>query len=388
MRTPQIRAILIALVLLAYLPPAIRLWNEKRISDSRTFVVPAPMRAVVTAPEFKAELIPPDPVARSAHVASVCEASDGRLCVAWYGGSHEGARDVNIFWSTRAPAGDSAWSKPEVLVSAASAAQELRRPIKKVGNAVLFAGSAGQLRLIYVTVSVGGWSTSSLNVKTSRDGGHSWLPSQRLTLSPFFNLSELVKNQPSLLSDGSWVLPIYHECLAKFPEILWLNETSTESLSWRKTRVFGGRSALQPALVPLDAESAIALCRDCSSERKIHLTRSTDAGKNWSTPEPLLLPNSDSGLDAVRLSDGRILLAFNDSTTGRDNLRLAFSSDEGRSWLRSATLEAEPGEEFSYPFLIQTRDSQIHLVYTWKRKAIKHAAFNLAWLDAQPKDLP
>jgi len=388
MRTPQVRAILIALVLLAYLPPAIRLRNEEKISAGRTFVVPAPTRAVTTTPEFKAEPIPTDPVARSVHVASVCEAADGRLCAAWYGGSHEGARDVNIFWSTRAPASDSGWSKPEVLVSAASAAQELRRPIKKVGNAVLFAGSTGQLRLIYVTVSVGGWSTSSLNVKNSRDGGLSWSPSQRLTLSPFFNLSELVKNQPCLLSDGSWALPIYHECLAKFPEILWLNETSTDSLSWRKTRVFGGRSALQPALVPLNAESAIALCRDYSSERRIRLTRSTDAGMNWSTPEPLPLPNSDSGLGAARLSDGRILLAFNDSKTGRDNLRLALSSDEGRSWLRSATLEAEPSEEFSYPFLIQTRDGQIHLVYTWKRKAIKHAAFNLAWLDAQPKDVP
>jgi len=388
MRTPQVRAILIALVLLAYLPSAMRSWNEKRRSLGRTFVVPAPARTVAAAPEFKAELISPDPLVRSVHVASVCEASDGRLCAAWYGGSHEGARDVNIFWSTRALASDGAWSNPEVLVSAASAAQELRRPIKKVGNAVLFADAAGQLRLIYVTISIGGWSTSSLNMKTSRDGGQSWLPSQRLTLSPFFNLSELVKNQPCLLSDGSWALPIYHECLAKFPEILWMNEASAESVSWRKTRVFGGRSALQPALVPLKTEAAIALCRDCSSERKIHLTRSTDAGKNWSAPEHLPLPNSDSGLDAVRLSDGRILLAFNDSTTGRDNLRLALSSDEGRSWFRSATLEAEPGQEFSYPFLIQTRDAQIHLVYTWKRKAIKHAAFNLAWLDAQPKETP
>ena len=70
----------------------------------------------------------------------------------------------------------------------------------------------------------------------------------------------------------------------------------------------------------------------------------------------------------------------------RDNLRLAISVDGGLTWSRRATLEAEAKEEFSYPYLIQTRDGRIHLVYTWKRKAIKHASFNVAWLDAQPKE--
>ena len=111
-----------------------------------------------------------------------------------------------------------------------------------------------------------------------------------------------------------------------------------------------------------------------------------DAGKHWSAPEPLSLPNSDSGLDALRLVDGRILLAFNDSENGRENLKLAFSEDGGRSWSRHATLEAEGAAEFSYPYLIQARDGIIHLLYTWKRRSIKHAAFNAAWLDTQPKE--
>jgi len=43
---------------------------------------------------------------------------------------------------------------------------------------------------------------------------------------------------------------------------------------------------------------------------------------------------------------------------------------------------AEAGGEFSYPFLLQTGDGRVHLVYTWKRKAIKHLAFNLLWLNS------
>jgi predicted neuraminidase len=204
-----------------------------------------------------------------------------------------------------------------------------------------------------------------------------------LTLSPFFNFSELVKNNPVSLSDGGWAVPIYHEFVAKFPEILWIKEAAGGQLCWSKTRIFGGRSALQPALVPQNKTAAIVLCRDSSATKRIQFSRSTDLGNNWSPPQSLALPNSDSGLDAIRLFDGRLLLAFNDSPAGRDNLSLALSDDGGLNWSRRAILEAEPGAEFSYPYLIQARDGRVHLVYTWKRKSIKHAAFNLAWLDTQ-----
>jgi predicted neuraminidase len=95
------------------------------------------------------------------------------------------------------------------------------------------------------------------------------------------------------------------------------------------------------------------------------------------------LPNPDSGLDAIRLADGRLLLAFNDSQHGRENLRLAVSTDEGRTWTRTATIAEEAGAEFSYPFLMQASDGDVHLVYTWKRTAIRHVVFNVAWLDGR-----
>ena len=82
------------------------------------------------------------------------------------------------------------------------------------------------------------------------------------------------------------------------------------------------------------------------------------------------------------MADGRILLAFNDSTTARDRLRLAVSSDEGQTWSRAQNLAEETGAEFSYPFLLQTSDEIVHVVYTWKRRAIRHAQFIPTWLKA------
>src|SRR6266404_3845219 len=141
MRILSIRLVLIAVVLSAYLPPLLRFLQERGESARRTFVVPLPSLTGQSAPDFQTELITPKPLVDSVHVASVCETPGGAICAAWYGGSHEGARDVKIYWASRLTgdkAWTTAWTEPQVLVSRASATQDLKRPIKKVGNAILF----------------------------------------------------------------------------------------------------------------------------------------------------------------------------------------------------------------------------------------------------------
>jgi predicted neuraminidase len=238
------------------------------------------------------------------------------------------------------------------------------------------------LALVYVSVAVGGWSCSSLNVKQSLDGGQTWTPSQRLGLSPFFNVSELVKNNAQPLTDDGWAVPIYHEAFGKFPEVLWLHPRASR-VEAAKSRAFGGRSAFQPALVALAPRRALLLCRAAGNVPKIYTTLTSDAGRHWTAPRLSGLPNPNSGLDALRLGDGRLLLAFNDTVSGRENLRLALSSDEGVTWRRVRTLAEEPGAEFSYPFLLQTSDGRVHVTFTWKRRNIRHVAFTLAWLDSE-----
>jgi predicted neuraminidase len=50
-----------------------------------------------------------------------------------------------------------------------------------------------------VSVSYGGWSGSAINQLVSDDGGHTWPGARRLILSPLFNLSTLVRNQPTMM---------------------------------------------------------------------------------------------------------------------------------------------------------------------------------------------
>ena len=374
--------ILILVTLLLHAVPWWR-WYSSMEQEPLTFAFRPPSSPIDRGlPRMTEEFIDRDPGSRTVHVSSLCEMADGRMVACWYGGTREGARDTAIYLAVRDPGGASAWSGPRVIVDRDSASRELRRYVKKVGNPLIFTDSENRLWLIYVTIAVGGWSGSSLNVKVSDDGGRSWTLSTRLTLSPLVNVSELVKNNPVQLSNGSLAVPIYHECLGKFPEILWIKKKKEGFIS-RKTRMAGGRSFIQPSIVPIDPCRAVALFRSCSHERAVGMATTTDAGTTWSKPQHLELPNPDAAISALPLSGGRILLAFNDSPRGRENLQFALSSDGGDTWQGIARIEEGKGAEFSYPYMIRDNHRRIHLVYTWMRKRIKHVVFNEAWINSK-----
>ena len=102
---------------------------------------------------------------------------------------------------------------------------------------------------------------------------------------------------------------------------------------------------------------------------------SSDSGLTWSVASPTNLPNPNAAIDAINLSDGRILLVYNHSKKHRYPLNIALSSDGGETWDMRLTLETESGE-FSYPCVIQTKDKLVHISYTWNRKNIKHVVLD------------
>jgi predicted neuraminidase len=332
-------------------------------------------------PAFTETWVTPEGHTASAHSSAICALPSGDLLAVWYGGSREGAADVALFTS-RLPAGSATWTTPTTTLDRAMAEDELDRVIKKVGNAVVFPDRAGSLWMVYVTVSVGGWSGSALNVKTSQDEGRTWGESQRLTLNPFFNVSSLVRNKPIYASDGRIGLPVYHEMALKYPQMLWLTPGPNGTVQDYRMRTLSSEVGLiQPALVPLGQDRVLMMLRDRSAERSLHTAFSDDNGWTWSEAEPSSLPNPDAAVDALRLRDGRILLVYNHSESGRENLQLAVSSDQGRTWRSDAILEQSEHQEYSYPNLVEDRRGRIHLTYTWQRERIKHVTFNLAWLD-------
>jgi len=388
---PIDRRTIIVLLIIACLLHAWPLWQWEHSPHRNPveFVVHKPyVPTNDDSPQKIEEFIGSAPEEGIVQVASICESLDGKLAAVWYSGSRVGAKDVKIFFTSCVPERGIPWSKPRVLVSRETASKELNRYVKKVGNPVIFSDLKGEMWLIYVTISIGGWSCSSLNVKTSNDGGITWTPSRRIPLSPFYNVSELVKNKPLSLKDGGLMLPIYHECLGKFPEMLHIRRhPSKQGIAWLKARITGGRSFIQPAMVALGPSSAAVFLRSCLEERAVTRAVTTNGGNTWSETLTLDLPNPDSGLDALLLPDGRILLVFNDSKDNRENLTLAISSDDGINWTRVATLECTPYARYSYPYIILDQKERVHLVYTWRDKRIKHVIINKSWINKKIEDL-
>lgn len=343
-----------------------------------------------TLPFHRERWLSPEGYTRSVHCSMVSLLPDGNLIAAWYGGQREGSGDVAVF-TARWNAGNDVWSPPQRVIDRAQAEFELDRPVKKLGNTVVFPDQHGTLWMVYVSVMVGGWSGCSLNIKASLDSGQTWGESQRLSLNPYMNLSSLVRSRPVYASDGRIGLPIYHEMALKYPQVLWLDPEPKGQLRSYELRSLPAESELlQPVLVPLGQDRMLMLLRDGRPERTLRTAFSRDNGWTWSPTAQTSLPNPDAAVDAVRLRDGRILLAYNDATAGRDSLRLAVSTDAGATWTPGPVIEHEPKREFSYPSIVEDSRGRIHVTYTWRRERIKHVEFNAVWLDqatTQPRSL-
>lgn len=362
-------------------------WTSTRtpLAAEQQFVLPGfPSRSQDTLPHYANRWIEHESPLGFVHCASLSESANGDLCCTWYGGSREGARDVCVWLSQlhRSSSAESTWSAPVAIMDYQRAQQGSQQFIKKVGNALVFHDNADRMWMVFVSIALGGWSTSSLNATYSTDGGTTWSPCQRLWLSPMLNLSELVRCPPVMMSSGEIGVPIYHECAGVFPEMLWLR-VDQRKLEYRKSRLCGGRQWLQPSVVPTGPQSAICYLRCANPSRRVGYQLTLDAGESWNSPELLELPNPNSAVCGVLMSDSGVLLALNNSADKRDSLSLAYSANGISDWKIVATLDEVPEQKFSYPTIFRDRSGMIHLVYSWKMEKLRHVSFNDAWVYQQ-----
>lgn len=333
---------------------------------------PTPQSAAPTTPvlsDLKADTA-------SAHSASLARLPNGDVLTFWFAGSREGARDVRIY-SARWKNGR--WSTPAPLIDIYDVMMGEWRLVRKLGNPVAAIAGNGTLHLFFVSVSLGGWATSNISRMSSWDGGHTWSAPKLLVTSPFMNLSTLVRSPAVPRADGGFDLPVYHEGATKFPEMLRFDGQGN---LLRKSRLAHGGALIQPVTAAVNGDQALTLMRDASPQRRLRAIFSHDRGRSWSSVTDTDQINPDSAVALARLSDGRFLMAFNPRNEGRSELALATSAD-GLRWKKRRIVEYEAGGEFSYPTLLVHSDNDIHLVYTWQRRHIRHLHFSKIWLDGK-----
>jgi predicted neuraminidase len=326
--------------------------------------LPKPPRMVVEDTSLVFDM----PPFKQCHASTLVTGPGQSVRVACFAGSYEGAPDVKI-WDSRLE--DGHWSAPAILADGMTG--DTAYPC---WNPVLFNSSSDTLYLFYkVGKNPREWFA---RVKKSTDGGTTWGPAANLPagiLGP-------IRNKPVELTDGRLLCPSSRET-----EKDWTVHMEIYSPATGKWLITGPEpnpdwQVIQPTILNPEPSVYRILCR--SKENRIVTSLSADNGLTWSPLSPIDLPNPNSGIDALTLTDGTFLLVYNpllhgqEWNEGRNRLNLAWSAD-GINWADLLVLENRESGEYSYPALIQSPNGRIHLTYTYNRVNIRYVRLELAY---------
>ncbi|MCI0922042.1 sialidase family protein [Sphingobacterium rhinopitheci] len=305
-------------------------------------------------------VLPEDRPFKQAHASTLVCLDSGNYLVAWFGGTKEKDDDVGI-WMTK---GDGAtWSFP---VEVAKIREQPH------WNPVLFKKENGEIILFFkVGAEIAIWETWYIS---STDNGQTWSKPQELVAGDRGGRGP-VRNKPIVLSNGDWLAGSSDE------SGLWrsfVDVSTDKGNSWNKSEFIAfdttevkGEGMIQPTLWESNNGNVHMLLR--TSAGAIYRSDSKDYGKTWGKAYKTGLPNPNSGIDLVKLHDGKLALLYNTDSKNwgsRAVLKLAISEDDGNTWKDILDVEnGVKGDEFSYPAIVSCGD-EIALTYTWKRSNI------------------
>ena len=320
---------------------------------------------------------------KSCHASTVIELANGDLMSAWFGGTDEGNPDTGI-WASRRSNGT--WSAPVALV---------KEPDVAMYNPVLFYTKDHRLWLYYkFGVHPMSWSAGRMS---SSDDGKTWSKPEHLPAG----LYGPIRAKPLVLADGTIVSGTSVESYRSWA--VWIERSTDGGSTWTKfgpITVQGAAAAsdvmgnspkavpgssewdrtegiIQPSVVSLGGKHLRLYARSTSKTGKICIADSNDNGITWTQASTIELPNPNSGIDAVALKDGRVVMVYNHTPKGRTPLNLAISDKNGKDFRMFQTLEDSPGE-YSYPAMIQASNGDLIITYTWQRTRIRHVRVPLA----------
>lgn len=376
------------------------------------------------APFYRSELIFPVESWHN-HASCIVELPNSELLVTWYHGSGEHEADDVKIMGARKPRGDRSWSDPFVMADT---------PNFPDGNPITFLDLQKRLWLIWPVIIANDWRTSILKYRVSTGyrqwGPPHWQRSDTLLLASkdfaakiqrgidrYIKVSSsasnpqrieslkkmavdkyssrmgwITRSRPLVLPTGRILLPIYSDGFSL--SLMAISDDGGNN--WTSGKPIIGLGNIQPSVVRKNDGTLVAYMRNAGPPpRRLYTSISRDGGVTWSLATHTNVPNPGSAADVIRLVNGYWAMVYNDSEEGRHSLAVSLSADEGKTWRWTRHLELDPrgngAGQFHYPSTIQTRDGRMHVTYSYflnhlpagePRKSIKHAAFNIEWVQA------
>ncbi|GAA8024488.1 3-deoxy-d-manno-octulosonic acid hydrolase subunit 2 [Helicobacter pylori] len=333
-----------------------------------------PNQTLVTqSPPYFTQLTIPKPNdALSVHASALINLPNDNLLSAYFSGTKEGARDVkisaNLFDSKI-----NRWSEAFILLTKEELSHSSHEYIKKLGNPLLFLHD-DKILLFVVGVSMGGWATSKIYQLESALEPIRFKFVQKLSLSPFLNLSHLIKNKPLNTTDGGFMLPLYHELATQYPLLLKFDKQNNPRELLRPNAL---NHQLQPSLTPFK-DCAIMAFRNHSFKDSLML-ETCKTPTIWQKPMLTNLKNLNDALNLINLNK-ELYLIHNSSDSSLRRKELLLSKLENPNSFKTLKI-LDKANEVSYPSY-SLNSHFIDIVYTYNRSHIKHIRFNMAYLKS------
>lgn len=361
------------------------------------------------------------------HASCVIECPNGELRAAWYengtplpapyfSAQKDKSDDVRIGGS-RLPPGGSAWERPFVMTDSFGVADN---------NPCLIIDRSERLWLIHPTllgVPQSSWGSALVRYHISSDYQKSGRPiwGQQEILVPHVEgldavveqtLSDMEKQpepaaarvaairtelqkrlkdplslrlgwmpraHPLVRKDGTLLIPLSNENF----NVAVMALTADGGKTWTFSRPVPEAGLLQPTVVEFPDGRLVAFFRNGDRRHRIKRSDSTDGGMTWSEVTLTTLPHPGSGIEALVLRNGHLLMIYNDKEVGpRDSLAVSISDDAGKTWNWTRRLEDTPDSRFDYPSIIEAKDGSLHATYSDNLKTVKHVHFNEDWIRA------
>ncbi|HEY2709758.1 MAG TPA: exo-alpha-sialidase [Caulobacteraceae bacterium] len=323
----------------------------------------------------------PSPAGMENHGAAIAELPSGSLLACWYSGAHEEDRSVSILCS-RSNDG-AAWSQPWTAVAPGDQAVGARRANKSLGNVTLTVTPDGRVWMIHGVIQsrfwpfigsvCNNWVCGRIDARVSADEGATWSRAKRLV-----DIGGALPRAELKPVAGGYLAPFYEEnqqrpLIAKVS----LGAEGAKLLSYWRLR---GWKLIQPTLAPLGDGRFRVYFRD-QRRRGVYTDVFDPATGAWTTPELTNLPNPGAAIDVFD-DTGRLVLIYNPSSTTREVLALARSTD-GVHFETGCDLSIPSADRIAaYPSVIRGRDGDWRAVYSANAKGrIKFVHFSSAWLE-------
>jgi len=316
---------------------------------------------------------------------SVVRLDTGRLLAAWTAFERGTGDDTTAHIKARISGDDgTTWGEPFVLLENVAAQNTMSVSLHREQSggllmAVLEKYGPGDCRLVVrrAVKEVGAWSSP---VTVTRGVNYNVMNNDRLAEDRAGRIYAPVSfTREPVWSGGD-----------HFLVQVWYSDDGGDS--WFESRSIldaPKRGAMEPGIVETSDGGLLMIIRTQIGE--ILTSRSDDAGVTWSEPEPLGMPSPEAPATIGKLPDGRLALVYipgydseADHGGKRTPLRVATSSDDGRTWHDVGDLESDTTKTYGYVSWLAEQYSVYVTYYVCDeqgRYSLKFSRLDMSWFS-------